>query len=93
MNLLTSMNLFSKKRQDKKSNNIDLLNSQFNKVNLSTLGKDVISFKAKAFTIDPVKFINCKPKTLTYKVEEDLKRTYYYNMVNPQIVRLFFKGK
>ncbi len=39
----------------------------------------------------PVKFISDKSGVFSYKIEEDLKNTYYYNMVNPQVIKVFSK--
>ncbi len=37
---------------------------------------------------NPVKFINESTLSCTYKIEEDMENTYYYNMVNPEIIRV-----
>jgi len=40
---------------------------------------------------NPVKFIGENSGSFSYKVQEDLKNTYYYNMVNPQLIKVFSK--
>lgn len=41
---------------------------------------------------NPVKFINDKENKYKYRVEEDLEFTYYFNTVNPQIVRIYCRN-
>jgi len=73
---------------------------KFNKPIDPRISKMSVSFYDPSYYYDvyfaeknPVKFINDKAKIYSYKVEEDLERTYFFNMVNPQIVRVLYKGK